>query len=99
MTNKQQRQVTIIYYCDVSLELLHETHTFAQNEQGRVILPAEFKEGKSIIAVCEGEIKILNKLGDRITMVKEADNLESAGSNKEEIKATNKDLLTKPSHK
>lgn len=89
MTEKQHRQVTIIYYCDVSLELLHETHIFAQNEQGRVILPAEFKEGKSIIAVCDGEIKILNKLGDRITMVKEADNLESGISNRDEIKQDN----------
>jgi len=88
MAEKSQRQVTIIYYCDVSLELLHETHIFAQNEQGRVILPAEFKEGKSIIAVCDGEIQILNKLGDRITMLKEANQLESAGSNKEEIKKT-----------
>jgi len=88
MADISKRQVTIIYYCDVSLELLHETHVFAQNAQGRVILPAEFKEGKSIIAVCDGEIQILNKLGDRITMLKEANQLESAGSNKEEIRKT-----------
>jgi uncharacterized protein (TIGR02922 family) len=61
--------VTVIYYHEESLELMHETHEFPQNEQGRVILPPEFKAGKSIIAVCDGEIKILNKLGDRIVMV------------------------------
>jgi uncharacterized protein (TIGR02922 family) len=64
-------QVTVIFYNEQSLELMHETHDFAQNEQGRVILPAEFKEGKSIVAVCEGEIQILNKLGDRIILVED----------------------------
>ncbi len=63
------RTVTVIYYSDVSLELLHEVHNFQQNAQGRVILPPEFKTGKSIIAVCEGKIEILNKLGDRITLI------------------------------
>lgn len=72
MTEKILRTVTVIYYCDASLELLHETRDFEQNIHGRVILPKEFKEGKSIIAVCDGEIKILNKLGDRITLVAEA---------------------------
>jgi len=71
MTEKFLRTVTVIYYCDTSLELLHETHDFEQNIHGRVILPEIFKEGKSIIAVCDGEIKILNKLGDRITLVEE----------------------------
>jgi uncharacterized protein (TIGR02922 family) len=64
-------QVTVIFYNEESLELMHETHNFSQNEQGRVILPPEFKEGKSIIAVCEGEIQILNKLGDRIVLVED----------------------------
>ncbi len=73
MTEKTLRTVTIIYYCDTSLELLHETGEFEQNIHGRVILPDDFKEGKSIVAVCDGEIRILNKLGDRVTIIKEAD--------------------------
>jgi len=73
MDKDQLHTVTVIYYNDVSLELLHETHAFHQNEQGRVILPSAFKEGKSIIAVCDGEIEILNKLGDRITLIEDAD--------------------------
>ena len=73
MTENTLRTVTVIYYCDTSLELLHETRKFEQNIHGRVILPDDFKDGKSIIAVCDGEIKILNKLGDRITLIEEAD--------------------------
>ncbi|WP_019028878.1 TIGR02922 family protein [Colwellia piezophila] len=62
-------QITIIYYHDESLELLHEVKSFPKNQQGRVVIPELFKKGKSIIAVCEGEIKILNKVGDRILSV------------------------------
>ena len=64
-----QRKVTIIYYCDDGLELHHKAKTFDQNDEGRVIIPQAFKEGKSIIAVCDGEIEILNKVGDRILSV------------------------------
>lgn len=58
--------VTVIYYSDTSLELLHEIQVFKQNDNGRVVIPHDFKEGKSIIAVCKGEIEVLNKVGDRI---------------------------------
>ncbi|WP_114325145.1 TIGR02922 family protein [Candidatus Colwellia aromaticivorans] len=64
-----QRKVTIIYYCDDGLELHHEVKTLEQNDVGRVVIPQAFKEGKSIIAVCDGEIEILNKIGDRILSV------------------------------
>lgn len=60
------RIVTIIYYSDISLELMHETHSFPENKNGRVIIPDSFKVDKSIIAVCDGEVTILNKIGDRI---------------------------------
>ena len=42
-------QVTIIYYQVESLELLHEVKSFPKNHHGRVILPEEFKKGKSIL--------------------------------------------------
>lgn len=64
-----KRKVTIIYYCDDGLELHHQVKTFEQNENGRVIIPQEFKDGKSIIAVCDGEVVILNKIGDRILSI------------------------------
>ena len=64
-----QRKVTIIYYRDDGLELHHKVKVFERNEEGRVIIPPAFKDGKSIIAVCDGEIEILNKIGDRILSV------------------------------
>ena len=69
MTNTNLRTVTIIYYCDNSLELMHHVGAFPQNASGRVVIPRNFKEEKSIVAVCEGEITILNKVGDRIHMI------------------------------
>lgn len=71
MNNQIPTQVTVIFYQDDWLELLQEVHTFPKNENGRVIIPPEYKEGKSIIAVCKGEIEIVNKVGDRILTVGE----------------------------
>ena len=67
--SKSERKVTIIYYDDNGLELHHAMRTFEENEHGRVIIPADFKKGKSILAVCDGEIEILNRIGDRILSV------------------------------
>ncbi len=52
---EQLRKVTIIYYNDISLELMHEVKCCRQNQNGRVIIPDEFKKDKSIIAVCDAE--------------------------------------------
>jgi uncharacterized protein (TIGR02922 family) len=59
-------QVTVIYYDDQSLELKHEFCFFKKSEHGRIVIPSMFKSGKSIIAVCTGQIDIINKIGDRI---------------------------------
>ncbi len=32
---------------------------------GRVVIPAEFKQGKSIIAVLDGNVRVLNLVGER----------------------------------
>jgi uncharacterized protein (TIGR02922 family) len=69
MTNTNLRTVTIIYYNEDSLELMHFVGQFAENASGRVIIPEKFKEDKSIVAVCDGEITILNKVGDRIHLI------------------------------
>ena len=58
--------VTVIYYCDTSLELRHALLIVEENKHGRVVIPDSFKKGKSIIAVCQGRVNILNKAGDRI---------------------------------
>lgn len=69
MNQPELRTVTIIYYSEGSLELFHDVKTFEVHVNGRVIIPADFKVDKSIIAVCDGEIEILNKIGERILSV------------------------------
>jgi len=61
--------VTILYYTEGSLEINHEVKSYPKSKNGRVIIPEEFKVGKSIIAVCLGEVMILNKFGDRVMSV------------------------------
>jgi len=51
------------------LELNHTVKEYPKNESGRVVIPQDFKEGKSIVAVCLGEITILNKIGDRVMSI------------------------------
>ena len=69
MVDVQRRTVTVIYYREGSLELVHDVLDFDENKNGRVIIPELYKEHKSIIAVCDGEVEILNKVGDRILSV------------------------------
>lgn len=69
MSSNEHQVVTIIFYNETSLELQHEVCELPANSTGRVIIPDEFKVDKSIIAVCHGDIKILNKMGDRIISV------------------------------
>lgn len=66
MTENSPTKVTIIYYDEYSLKLHHEVQTYPKNSAGKVIIPNDFKKGKSIIAVCLGEVNILNKIGDRV---------------------------------
>ncbi len=66
MSNSQHQVITIIYYCDSSLELKHQVCQREKSDSGRVIIPDELKQGKSIVAVCDGEVDILNKIGERI---------------------------------
>jgi uncharacterized protein (TIGR02922 family) len=66
MESEIHKTVTVIYYSESSLELLHEIRDFYKAQNGRVVIPESFKRGKSIVAVCDGEVNILNKIGDRI---------------------------------
>jgi uncharacterized protein (TIGR02922 family) len=60
------RKVTVIYCCDGELELFRTTQSFNLNEYGDMIIPESFKRGKTIVAVCEGEVEIINSIGDRL---------------------------------
>ncbi len=63
--------MTIIYYDEESLALEHAVESFICLNGGRVEIPRSFKENKSIVAVCEGKINILNKLGERVQVLDE----------------------------
>jgi len=60
------KEVTIIFYGKQSLELKYIVERFPQLKNGRVIIPEKYKQDKSIIAVCEGHVNILNYFGERI---------------------------------
>ncbi|WP_068546146.1 TIGR02922 family protein [Thalassotalea crassostreae] len=53
------KRVTVIFYDVDTLELNHHVDEFPVEHEGRVIIPNSFKQGKSIVAVCEGENTIL----------------------------------------
>jgi uncharacterized protein (TIGR02922 family) len=58
-------RVTIIYYDNKSCKLLNEVSSFTRTQGGRVVISEEFKKDKSIVAVCLGEVKILDTLVER----------------------------------
>jgi len=64
--NSNNKLVTVIYYDEDSLILNYEVVSFPYSGRGRVELPVSFKQGKTIVAVCEGAINVLNTLGERI---------------------------------
>ncbi|MEW6999623.1 TIGR02922 family protein [Colwelliaceae bacterium BS250] len=66
MENSTPTKVTIFYYDLTTLALMHSVETFPRIGNGRVIISDEFKKNKSIIQVCEGEVIVLNKVGDRV---------------------------------
>ncbi|TYK65882.1 TIGR02922 family protein [Colwellia echini] len=61
-----KRKVTIIYCCDNDLALYRKTQSFNLNDYGDMIIPQEFKRGKTIVAVCAGEIDVINSVGDKL---------------------------------
>lgn len=60
------KEVTILYYEIDSLVLKHRVILIEHNRSGRVIIPERLKENFSIIAVIDGDVKVLNTLGQRI---------------------------------
>ncbi len=61
-----KRKVTVIYCCDDDLAIYRKTQNFHLNAYGDMIIPQEFKRGKTIVAVCDGEIDIINSIGDKL---------------------------------
>lgn len=69
MSSKDLTTVTIIYYNENCIELQHAIKAYPKSDAGRVIIDEAFKKDKSIVAVCLGEIVILNKAGDRVISI------------------------------
>lgn len=61
-----KRKVTVIYCCDDDLAIYRKTQHFHLNSYGDMIIPQDFKRGKTIVALCEGEIDIINSIGDKL---------------------------------
>lgn len=59
--------ITVLFYDnEFLLELKSELiQNCSMADSGRVVIPEAFKEGKLIVAVLEGAVRVLNKLGDR----------------------------------
>ncbi len=61
-----KRTVTVIYCCDEDLALYRKTESFSLNVYGDMVIPRDFKRGKTIVAVCEGEVDVINCVGDKL---------------------------------
>lgn len=59
-------QVTVLFFLDTDLRLRDQVIELTVGEGGRAIIPADFKRGKQIIGVLQGECRLLNRIGDRI---------------------------------
>jgi uncharacterized protein (TIGR02922 family) len=60
------RKVTVIFCCDNDLSLYRKTKIFNLDEYGKMIIPNHFKVGKTIVAMCDGEVDIINTIGDKL---------------------------------
>ncbi|MBR9728458.1 TIGR02922 family protein [Shewanella intestini] len=60
--------VTVLFYdAPVGLEMHNAVlRGLKISDSGRVMIPDDFRDGKSIIAVLDGECRILNSLGERV---------------------------------
>nr|WP_284730677.1 TIGR02922 family protein [Shewanella jiangmenensis] len=60
--------VTVLYYDAPAGLIMHNAVLtgLPVSDSGRVMIPQSFRNGKSIIAVLEGECRILNSLGERV---------------------------------
>jgi uncharacterized protein (TIGR02922 family) len=66
MMTDTTRKVTVIYRCDDDLSLYRKTQSFNLNVYGDMVIPHDFKRGKTIVAVCEGEVDVINSVGDKL---------------------------------
>ncbi len=64
--SETNRKVTVIYCSDYDLSLYRKTKTFKLDAYGKLIIPSQFTVGKTIVAMCDGEVDIINTIGDKL---------------------------------
>lgn len=62
-------EITVLFYnedlSDLSSQIQAVPLTLPGDTAGRVRLPADFRKGKSIVAVIEGHVNVISRFGDR----------------------------------
>ena len=66
--NVQPRQlrVTVLFFTNDDLRLQDQSILLDVAPGGRAIIPHDYKVGKQIVAVLDGECHLLNRIGDRV---------------------------------
>ena len=64
--SEAKKKVTVIYCCDNDLAMYRKTQSFNLNAYGDMIIPQDFKRGKTIVAVCEGDVNVINSVGEKL---------------------------------
>jgi hypothetical protein len=65
-TIEHSKKFTVIYYHDTSLELKFDHLQTNEHHDERIKLDHQYRLGKSIIAICDGHVKFINRFGDRV---------------------------------
>ncbi|WP_133405952.1 TIGR02922 family protein [Parashewanella tropica] len=65
------KTVTVLYFEAPAGAVLYSSvlHELPYSENSRIVLPNTFRKGKNIIAVMEGNCRLLNGMGERISVV------------------------------
>ncbi|WOH39326.1 DUF2375 family protein [Thalassotalea fonticola] len=66
MQPQDKKTVSVFYYNNRSLELKHQVLHYPYTNNGKVLIPNEFKKFRNILTVYDGNLKVLNKIGERI---------------------------------
>lgn len=72
MKRQDNKVVTVFYYDNRSLVLKHRVMHYPYTANGKVMIPTAFKKFRAILAVFEGDLTVLNKVGERILPMEDA---------------------------
>lgn len=70
MENSDLQIYTVIYQVEETMMVCDAKLPLWKSDTGRVIIPDDFKQGRHIIAVIDGPVNVLDRLGDRMFSLK-----------------------------